>query len=77
MKTVIDFFGCSFTQFPKYPYQIPTDKFDVELYSMHSHNTKTLSSFLDFDLAYNLNTNYEVNNYGLGSFGNFTIFKTV
>jgi hypothetical protein len=77
MKTVIDFFGCSFTQFPKYPYSIPTDKFDVELYSMHSHNTKTLSSFLDFDLVYNSNSNYEVNNYGLGSFGNFTICNVI
>ena len=73
MKTVIDFFGCSFTQFAQYPYSIPSDKFDIGLYSFHSHNTKPLSSFLDFDLAYNSNENYEVNNYGRGSFGNFTI----
>ena len=57
----------------EYPYSIPSDKFDIGLYSFHSHNTKPLSSFLDFDLAYNSNENYEVNNYGKGSFGNFTI----
>lgn len=73
MKTVIDFFGCSFTQFLDYPYPIPNDKLDIELYSIHSQMTKTLSSFLDFDLAYNSNKDYEVNNYGRGSFGNFTI----
>lgn len=73
MKTVIDFFGCSFTQFAQYPIPISSDKFDIQLYSFHSHNTKPLSSFLDFDLTYNSNENYEVNNYGRGSFGNFTI----
>lgn len=75
--TNIDFFGCSFTEFLKYPYQPPKGKVDLELYSMHSHNTKTLSSFLDFDLAYNNNSNYVVNNYGKGSFGNFTICNVI
>jgi hypothetical protein len=44
---------------------------------MHSHNTKTLSSFLEFDLAYNNNSNYVINNYGKGSFGNFTICNVI
>ncbi len=59
--TNIDFFGCSFTQCINYPYQPPKGIIDLELYSMHSNNTKTLSSFLDFDLAYNNNSDYEVN----------------
>lgn len=75
--TNIDFFGCSFTQFIDYPYQPPKGKVDLELYSMHSNNTKTLSSFLDFDLAYNDNSDYEVNNYGRGSYGNFTICNII
>ncbi len=75
--TNIDFFGCSFTEFLKYPYEIPKGVIDLQLYSMHSHNTKTLSSFLDFDLAYNNNSNYIVNNYGKGSFGNFTICNVI
>jgi hypothetical protein len=75
--TNIDFFGCSFTEFLKYPYQPPKGIIDLELYSMHSHNTKTLSSFLEFDLAYNNNSNYVVNNYGKGSFGNFTICNVI
>jgi hypothetical protein len=73
----IDFFGCSFTEFLKYPYEIPKGVIDLQLYSMHSHNTKTLSSFLEFDLAYNNNSNYVINNYGKGSFGNFTICNVI
>ena len=75
--TNIDFFGCSFTEFLRYPYEIPKGVIDLQLYSMHSHNTKTLSSFLEFDLAYNNNSNYVVNNYGKGSFGNFTICNVI
>lgn len=75
--TNIDFFGCSFTEFPKYPYQPPKGRIDLELYSMHSQNTKPLSSFLDFDLAYNNNSEYQINNYGRGSYGNFTICNVV
>ena len=75
--TNIDFFGCSFTEFLEYPYEIPKGIIDLQLYSMHSHNTKTLSSFLEFDLAYNKNSNYVVNNYGKGSFGNFTICNVI
>jgi hypothetical protein len=75
--TNIDFFGCSFTEFLKYPYEIPKGVIDLQLYSMHSHNTKTLSSFLEFDLAYNNNSNYVINNYGKGSFGNFTICNVI
>jgi hypothetical protein len=75
--TNIDFFGCSFTQCINYPYQPPKGIIDLELYSMHSNNTKTLSSFLDFDLAYNNNSDYEVNNYGRGSYGNFTICNVI
>lgn len=73
----IDFFGCSFTQFANYPYQPPKGRMDLELYSMHSQNTKTLSSFLDFDLAYNNNSDYQINNYGRGSYGNFTICNVI
>jgi hypothetical protein len=70
---VIDFFGCSFTETPKLS-RIPSkDKFDIELYSMHCHVTKPTSGFLEFDMVYNDCNDYQINNYGKGSFGNFTI----
>jgi hypothetical protein len=74
---VIDFFGCSFTEAPKLPYNPSVDKFDIELYSMHCHVTKPMSGFLEFDMAYNNCNDYQINNYGKGSFGNFTIKNVI
>lgn len=74
---IIDFYGCSFTESPKLPYTPPSDRFDLELYSMHCHVTKPISGFLEFDMAYNNQSNYEINNYGKGSFGNFTIHNVI
>jgi hypothetical protein len=75
--TNIDFFGCSFTAPTGQLIYPPTkSKIDIQLYSYDAYNTKTLSSFLDFDLAYN-NNDYTVNNYGKASFGNFTISNVI
>ena len=73
----VDFFGCSFTESPKLPYTPLSDKFDIELYSMHCQVTKPISGFLEFDVAYNNQTDFRINNYGKGSFGNFTIKNVI
>jgi hypothetical protein len=74
-KNIIDFYGCSFTEGPILQSPLRYGELDIIKYLSHTQNTKTTSGFLDFDLAYNSNAidEYEVNNYGKGSFGNFTI----
>jgi len=69
----IDFFGCSFTEAPIWPRLPNFDKFDLEAYSVHCQTTKPISNFVEFDLAYNNNEEYKVNNFGGGSFGNHVI----
>jgi hypothetical protein len=69
----IDFFGCSFTEAPIWPRLPNFDKFDLEAYSVHCQTTKPISNFVEFDLAYNNNKEYKVNNFGGGSFGNHVI----
>jgi len=69
----IDFFGCSFTEGPNTKEKSDTEEFDILNYSVHCQNTKTISGFLDFDLSFNDEKNYRINNYGGGSFGNHLI----
>ncbi len=71
---VIDFFGCSFTESPKMQH---SDGFSIEEYSNHCHITKPISEFLRYDLSYNNLNDCEINNYGKGSFGNFTIHNVI
>lgn len=72
----IDFFGCSFTQNTKDDYRVERP-ISIREYSEHTHITKVQSNFLEFDLAYNNNTEYEINNFGRGSYGNFTIGSVI
>lgn len=72
----IDFFGCSFTQNSKEDFRAKRPISMLE-YSEHSHITKVQSNFLEFDLAYNKNEDYQINNFGRGSFGNFTIGSVI
>ena len=73
----IDFFGCSFTETPIWPRLPKCGKFDIEAYSVHCQTTKPISSFVQFDLAYNDNEEYEVHNFGGGSFGNHVIKEII
>lgn len=72
----IDFFGCSFTQNTKDNYRVERP-ISIREYSEHTHITKVQSNFLEFDLAYNQNTEYQINNFGRGSYGNFTIGSVI
>lgn len=72
----IDFFGCSFTQNSKDDFRASRPILLSE-YAEHSHITKVISNFLEFDLAYNDNSDYVINNFGRGSYGNFTIGKAI
>ncbi len=69
----IDFFGCSFTEAPMWEMNPKLGELDILLYSMHTQSTKPVSNFLEFDLAYNNQSGYKVNNFGGGSFGNHVI----
>ncbi len=73
----IDFFGCSFTEAPMWEMLPKLGEFDVLLYSMHCQNTKPVSNFLEFDLAYNNIDTHKVNNFGGGSFGNHVIKEII
>jgi hypothetical protein len=72
----IDFFGCSFTQNTNSNFRA-TRPISMQEYVGHTHITKVQSNFLEFDLAYNENTNYLITNFGKGSYGNFTIGSTI
>ena len=72
----IDFFGCSFTQNTNSNFRA-TRPISMQEYVGHTHITKVQSNFLEFDLAYNENTDYLITNFGKGSYGNFTIGSTI
>jgi hypothetical protein len=74
--TNIDFFGCSFTQNANSNFRA-TRPISMQEYVGHTHITKVQSNFLEFDLAYNQNTDYLITNFGKGSYGNFTIGSTI
>ena len=74
--THIDFFGCSFTQNTNSNFRA-TRPISMQEYVGHTHITKVQSNFLEFDLAYNENTDYLITNFGKGSYGNFTIGSTI
>lgn len=74
--TNIDFFGCSFTQNTNSNFRA-TRPISMQEYVGHTHITKVQSNFLEFDLAYNENTDYLITNFGKGSYGNFTIGSTI
>jgi len=74
--TNIDFFGCSFTQNTNSNFRA-TRPISIQEYVGHTHITKVQSNFLEFDLAYNENTDYLITNFGKGSYGNFTIGSTI
>jgi hypothetical protein len=74
--TNIDFFGCSFTQNANSNFRA-TRPISMQEYVGHTHITKVQSNFLEFDLAYNENTDYLITNFGKGSYGNFTIGSTI
>lgn len=73
----IDFFGCSFTEAPMWEMLPKVGEFNLPLYSQHTQTTKPVSNFLEFDLAYNNITDYKVNNFGGGSFGNHFIKEVI
>jgi hypothetical protein len=70
---VIDFFGCSFTESPDMIHR----EFNIGDYSKHCQITKPISNFLQFDVTYNNISECQINNYGKGSFGNFTIHNVI
>lgn len=72
----IDFFGCSFTENSKENFRAERP-ITLREYTAHTHITKVQSNFLEFDLAYNNNTNYTIHNFGRGSYGNFTIGSVI
>jgi hypothetical protein len=74
--TNIDFFGCSFTQNTNSKFRAARP-ISIQEYVGHTQITKVQSNFLEFDLAYNENTEYEINNFGRGSYGNFTIGNAI
>jgi len=74
--TNIDFFGCSFTQNTNSKFRA-TRPISMQEYVGHTHITKVQSNFLEFDLAYNDNSDYCITNFGNGSYGNFTIGSTI
>ena len=72
----IHFFGCSFTQNTNSKFRA-TRPISMQEYVGHTHITKVQSNFLEFDLAYNDNSDYCITNFGNGSYGNFTIGSTI
>lgn len=73
----IDFFGCSFTEAPAFSNLPLNGEFDILKYAMHCQTTKPTSNFLEYDLRYNSISNFIVNNYGGGSFGNHVIKEVI
>jgi len=73
----IDFFGCSFTETPAFSNLPIIGEFDIMKYASHCQSTKPISNFLEYDLLYNSVDNFNVNNFGGGSFGNHVIKEVI